>query len=80
MMYNMSMLHHRFSNRPGGGEGGGGGLNHLPLLFCKSVYYDQNSKQLNFEQTVLCAFIHSHAGANVSDYANQEPWWCSKNT
>ena len=23
----------------GGGGGGGGALNHLPLLFCKSVYY-----------------------------------------
>ena len=28
----MSMLRHWFSN-----EWGGGGLNHLPLLFCKSV-------------------------------------------
>ena len=44
MMYNMSMLHHQFSNeRWGGGEvgrwggGGGGALNNLPLLFCKSV-------------------------------------------
>ena len=41
MMYNMSMLRHRFSNERwavvvGGGEGGT--LNHLPLLFCKSVY------------------------------------------
>ena len=42
MMYNMSMLHHPFSNERwwvGGGGGGGGGrgaLNHLPLLFCRS--------------------------------------------
>ena len=35
MMYNMSMLRHWFSNER---WGGGGGLNHLPLLFCKSVY------------------------------------------
>ena len=33
----MSMLRHRFSNERGGG---GGALNHLPLLFCKSVYYN----------------------------------------
>ena len=32
MMYNMSMLRHRFSNEREGA------LNHLPLLFCKSVY------------------------------------------
>ena len=42
IMYNMCMLHHRFSNERGGGGGGrggkGGALNHLPLLFCKSVY------------------------------------------
>ena len=37
MMYNMSMLRHPFSNEQWGG--GGGGLNHLPLLFCKSVYF-----------------------------------------
>ena len=37
IMYNMSMLRHRFSNERWGG--GGGALNHLPLLFCKSVYY-----------------------------------------
>ena len=36
-MYNMSMLRHRFSTERLGG-GGGGALNHLPLLFCKSVY------------------------------------------
>ena len=35
-MHNMSMLRHRFSNEQWGG--GGGGLNHLPLLFGKSVY------------------------------------------
>ena len=35
MMYNMSMLRHWFSNE----QWGGGALNHLPLLFCKSVYY-----------------------------------------
>ena len=33
MMY-MSMLRHRFSNER---WGGGGALNYLPLLFCKSV-------------------------------------------
>ena len=39
MMYNMSVLRHWFSNELGGGGGeGGGDLNHLPLLFCKSVY------------------------------------------
>ena len=38
MMYNMSVLRHRFSN-----ERGGGALNHLPLLFCKSVYFPQKS-------------------------------------
>ena len=40
-MYDVSMLCHRFSNeRCGGGGGGGGGERpeHLPLLFCKSVY------------------------------------------
>ena len=36
-MHNISMLRHRFSNEQWGG-GGGGALNHLPLLFCKSVY------------------------------------------
>ena len=35
MMYNMSMLRRRFSNERRGG--GGRALNHLPLLFCKSV-------------------------------------------
>ena len=39
----MFMLRHLFSNewwegRVGGGGGGEGALNHLPLLFCKSVY------------------------------------------
>ena len=33
----MFMLRHRFSNERLGGGGGGGALNHLPLLFCKSV-------------------------------------------
>ena len=40
MMYNWSMLHHRFSNEWGGG--GGAALNHLSLLFCKSVYFLQS--------------------------------------
>ena len=40
-MYNMSMLRHRFSNEWWGGGGGGGALNHLPLLFCKSVNLDE---------------------------------------
>ena len=40
-MYNKSMLRHRFSNERWGG--GGGGLNHLPLLFCKSVYTQGHS-------------------------------------
>ena len=31
----MPTLRHRFSNER---WGGGGALNHLPLLFCKSVY------------------------------------------
>ena len=39
MMYNMSMLRHRFSYERWGGGGGGGALNHLPLLFYKSVYF-----------------------------------------
>ena len=34
-MYNMSMLSRWFSNEL---WGDGGALNHLPLLFCKSVY------------------------------------------
>ena len=34
MMYNMSMLRNRFSNER---WGGGGALNHLPLIFCKSA-------------------------------------------
>ena len=37
VLYNVPMLHHRFSNERWG-RGGGGALNHLPLLFCKSVY------------------------------------------
>ena len=43
MTYNMSMLLHLFSNELWGGGGGGGGggrggaMNHIPLLFCKSV-------------------------------------------
>ena len=36
MVYNMSMLRYRFSNERWGGGGGGT----LPLLFCKSVYYE----------------------------------------
>ena len=44
-MYNMSVLRDRFSNEwcvcvcvwGGGGGGGESALNHLPLLFCKSV-------------------------------------------
>ena len=49
MMYNMSMLRHRFSN-----EQGGGTLNHLPLLFCKSVYivrshYLERASALDFK-------------------------------
>ena len=41
MMYNASMLRHRFSNERWGGGGEGGALNHLPLLFCKSGHnYD----------------------------------------
>ena len=38
MMYDLSMLSHRFKMNDGGG--GGGGANHLPLLFCKSVYFE----------------------------------------
>ena len=34
MMYNISMLRHQFSNERWRGEG----VNHLPLLFCKSVH------------------------------------------
>ena len=30
MMYNMSMLRHRFSNESGGGGGGGGRPDHVP--------------------------------------------------
>ena len=37
----MSMLRHRFSNEREGG-GGGGALNHLPLLFCTSMYVINN--------------------------------------
>ena len=39
MMYNMSLLRHRFSDDRWGRGGGGGALNHLHLLLCKSVYY-----------------------------------------
>ena len=39
MMYNMSMLRYRFSN-----EQLRGALNHLPLLFCKSVYLWNDTK------------------------------------
>ena len=39
VMYNMSMLCHRSSNKQWGGGGGGEGtLNHLPLLFYKNLY------------------------------------------
>ena len=43
IMYNRTMLCHRFSNEWwwwwwGGGGGGGVALNHLSLIFCKSVY------------------------------------------
>ena len=41
MMYSISMLRHRFSNERWGG-GGGDALSHLPLLFCKSVYFLDN--------------------------------------
>ena len=41
MMYSMSMLRYRFSNERSGG-GGGGVLNQLPLLFCKSVYFGRH--------------------------------------
>ena len=34
MMYDVPMLHHRFSNER---WEVGGALNHLPLLFCKST-------------------------------------------
>ena len=37
MMYKTSTLRHQFSNERWRG-GGGGALNHPPLLFCKSVY------------------------------------------
>ena len=40
MLFDMSMLRHRFSNET---VGGWGALNHLPLLFYKSVYYMTNS-------------------------------------
>ena len=58
MMYNMSMLRHRFSNERWGrgGGGGGGALNHLPLLLCKSVYmhhYAENCGNLQ----ILIALI-----------------------
>ena len=43
MMCNVSMLLYWFSNERGGE--GGGGVNHLPPLFCKSVY-SQFSKHL----------------------------------
>ena len=35
IMYNMSMLCHRLSNER---WGEGGAQNHLPVIFCKSVY------------------------------------------
>ena len=51
MMYNMSMLRHRFSNECWGGGGGGGALNHLPFLFCKSVFkFRQNMTNYIFRE------------------------------
>ena len=46
MVYNMSMLHHRFSNE------WWRGLNHLPLLFCESVYIDVRDV-INFQVHLL---------------------------
>ena len=45
----MSMLPHWFSNERSGGGGEGGALNHLPLLFCKSVYSDCGSGEIQTE-------------------------------
>ena len=47
----MSMLRHRFSNERWGG-GGGGVLNHFPLLFCKSVctYKEKSENGEKMEQ------------------------------
>ena len=55
-MYNMSMLRHRLSNEwYGGGGGGRGALNHLPLLFCKSVYYNypESTNSANYVQGLI---------------------------
>ena len=52
MMYNMSMLRHWFSNE----RWGGGTLNHLPLLFCKS----RDSKMGLLAQTTTFV-VHQHS-------------------
>ena len=49
MMYNMALLGHRFSNE----RWVGGALNHLPLLFCKSVYF------LNIDILAVTYFFYS---------------------
>ena len=45
----------------GGGRGGGGGgaLNHLPLLFCKSVYYHEKSMVSSLDEKVYHEDIES---------------------
>ena len=61
MMYNMSMLRHRFSNeRWERGGGGGGAQNHLPLLFCKSVYFADNPLLLKFIMKFPISLCVSH--------------------
>ena len=52
----MSMLHHRFSNE----RSGGGALNHLPLLFCKSVYYHDGQHLSHKGLIKLCGIILSN--------------------
>ena len=52
MMCNMSMLRHRFSN-----ERWAAALNHLPLLFCKSVYIHVVLSVSFPEQFELCFYF-----------------------
>ena len=38
-MYTTHVIGSQMNGEGGGGGGGGGSLNHLPLFFCKSVYF-----------------------------------------
>ena len=72
MMYNMSMLRHRLSNERRGG--GGGALNHLPLLFCESVYlvkkHDQRQEKCHFSEKFLYELKFEIKSPNLSPTRN----------